>query len=77
MSVAEALAELQAILGKGLHPAAIPKVREVLVKLKEGDVPDSQTSAPLGVNEGIAIYQLSLLPYREAVLYRKREEVRD
>jgi hypothetical protein len=46
MSVAEALARLQAILGKGLHPAAIPKVREVLIRLTEGDVGDSQTSVP-------------------------------
>lgn len=46
MSVAEALAELRAILGKGLYPAAIPKVREILVRLKEGDVGDSQMSAP-------------------------------
>ncbi|GAG96760.1 unnamed protein product [marine sediment metagenome] len=36
MSVEEALAELQAILGKGLHPTAISKVREVLTKLKRG-----------------------------------------
>jgi len=34
MSVEEALAELQAILGKGLYPAAIPKVREVLAQVK-------------------------------------------
>ena len=34
MSVEEALAELQAILGKGLHPTAISEVREVLIKLK-------------------------------------------
>jgi hypothetical protein len=44
MSVAEALAELQAILGKGLYPAAIPKIREVLVRLEEGNVADSQMS---------------------------------
>ena len=45
MSVAEALTELQAILGKGLYPAAIPKVREVLIRLKEGDVGDSRRSS--------------------------------
>ncbi len=45
MSVAEALTELQAILGKGLYPAAIPKVREVLVRLKESNVGDIQRSA--------------------------------
>lgn len=37
MSVEEALAELQAVLGKGLHPTAISKVREVLTKLKGDD----------------------------------------
>ena len=37
MSVEEALDELQAILGKGLHPTAISKVREVLTKLKGDD----------------------------------------
>jgi hypothetical protein len=37
MSVEEALAELRAILGKGLHPTAISKVREVLIRLKRGD----------------------------------------
>lgn len=47
MSIAEALAELKAILGKGLYPAAIPKVREILVRLKEGDVGDSRMSALL------------------------------
>ena len=41
MSVEEALAELQAILGKGLHPTAISKVREVLIKLKGDDTPGS------------------------------------
>ena len=46
MSVAEALTELQAILGKGLYPAAIPKVKEVLIRLKEGDVGDSRMLAP-------------------------------
>jgi len=39
MSVEEALAELQAILGKGLHPTAISKVRKVLTKLKGDDAP--------------------------------------
>jgi hypothetical protein len=38
VSVEEALAELQAILGKGLHPTAISKVREVLTKLKGDDI---------------------------------------
>ena len=37
MSVEEALAKLQAILGRGLHPTAIPKVREVLIKVKENN----------------------------------------
>jgi len=37
MSVEEALAELQHILGKGLHPTAISKVREVLIKVKGDD----------------------------------------
>ena len=46
MSVAEALVELQAILGKGLYPVAIPKVKEVLLRLKEGGVGDGQTSSP-------------------------------
>ena len=45
MSVAEALTELQAILGKGLYPAAIPKVKEILIRLKEGDVGDTQRSS--------------------------------
>ena len=45
MSVAEALTELQAILGKGLYPAAIPKVREVLIRLKEGGVGDTRRSS--------------------------------
>jgi hypothetical protein len=45
MSVAEALAELKAILGKGLYPAAILRVRETLVMLRESDVGDSQMSA--------------------------------
>lgn len=35
MSVEEALAEIQAILGKGLPPTAVPKVRGILNKLKE------------------------------------------
>ncbi|MFO7772386.1 MAG: hypothetical protein R6V59_00310 [Dehalococcoidia bacterium] len=46
MSVAATLAELKAMLGKGLSPAAIPEVREVLVGLKEGDVSDTQRSSP-------------------------------
>lgn len=46
MSVAEALVELQAILGKGLHPAAIPKVRQILVRLKEGDTGSNRQLAP-------------------------------
>jgi hypothetical protein len=45
MSIVEALAELKAILGKGLYPAAIPKVRKILVMFKEGDVGDSQMAA--------------------------------
>lgn len=45
MIVAEALAELKAILGKGLYPAAIPKVEEILIRLKEGDVHDTQRSS--------------------------------
>jgi|GEM_PF-5943682 len=45
MSIVEALAELKAILGKGLYPQAIPKVREILVRLKGGDVCDNQMSA--------------------------------
>ena len=45
MSVAEALAELKAILGKGLYPAAILRVRETLVKLRYSHVGDSQMSA--------------------------------
>ena len=45
MSIVEALAELKAILGKGLYPAAIPKVRKILVRLKEGDVGGSQMAA--------------------------------
>jgi len=42
MSVEEALAELQAILGKGLYPAAIPKVREVLTEVKGSEAQDNQ-----------------------------------
>ena len=42
MSVEEALAELQAVLGKGLHPTAVSKVREVLIKLKGGDAQDNR-----------------------------------
>ncbi len=42
MSVEEALAELQAILGKGLYPAAIPKVREILVEVKGSEAQDNQ-----------------------------------
>lgn len=37
MSVEEAVAELRTILGKGLHPTAISKVRDVLIRLKGGD----------------------------------------
>ena len=37
MSVEEALAELRTILGKGLHPTAVSKVREVLIELKGDD----------------------------------------
>jgi hypothetical protein len=46
MSVAEALGELQAILGKGLYPAAIPKVRRILIRLKEGDTGSNQQLGP-------------------------------
>lgn len=42
MSVEEALAELQAILGKGLYPAAIPKVRQVLTEVKGSEAQDNQ-----------------------------------
>ena len=42
MSVEEALAELQAVLGKGLHPTAISKVREVLIKLKGNNAQDNK-----------------------------------
>lgn len=42
MSIEEALAELRAILGKGLHPTAISKVREVLIKLKRDDAQDNR-----------------------------------
>jgi len=42
MSIEEALAELQAVLGKGLHPTAISKVREVLIKLKGDDAQDNK-----------------------------------
>jgi len=41
MSIEEALAELRAILGKGLHPTAISKVREVLIKFKRDDAQDN------------------------------------
>jgi hypothetical protein len=34
MSVEEALVELKVILGKGLYPLAVPKVREILVRLE-------------------------------------------
>jgi len=36
MSIEEALAELQEILGRGLYPLAIPKVRDILERLKKG-----------------------------------------
>jgi len=42
MSVEEALAELRAILGKGLHPTAISKVRDVLIRLKGGRAQDNR-----------------------------------
>jgi len=42
MSVEEALAELQGILGKGLHPTAISKVREVLIRVKGSEAQDKQ-----------------------------------
>jgi hypothetical protein len=42
MSIEEALTELRAILGKGLHPTAISKVREVLTKLKRDDAQDER-----------------------------------
>ena len=45
MSVEEALAELRVILGKGLHPTAISKVREVLIRLKGGDAQDNREIA--------------------------------
>ena len=45
MSVEEALAELRVILGKGLHPTAISKVRDVLTKLKGGDAQDKRKIA--------------------------------
>jgi hypothetical protein len=47
MSVEEALAELQHILGKGLHPTAISKVREVLIKVK-GDNAHGNKGSPKG-----------------------------
>jgi hypothetical protein len=37
VSVEEALVELKAILGNGLYPTAVPKVREVLIRLRDGD----------------------------------------
>jgi len=46
MTVVEALAQLQATLGKGLYPTAIPKVKEILVRLREDDALSSQDSAP-------------------------------
>lgn len=42
MSVEEALAELRAILGKGLHPTATSKVRDVLIKLKGDNAQDTK-----------------------------------
>jgi len=45
ISVAEALAELKSVLGKWLYPAAIPRIKEILARLREGDVGDSQMSA--------------------------------
>ena len=36
MTREEALQQLQAILGKGLYPTAIPKVEEILKTLEEG-----------------------------------------
>jgi len=42
MSIEEALTELRAILGKGLHPTAISNVREVLIKLKGDDAQDNR-----------------------------------
>jgi len=45
MSVEEALTELQGILGKGLHPTAISKVREVLIKVK-GDNAHGNKGSP-------------------------------
>jgi hypothetical protein len=49
VSVEEALAELRTILGKGLHPTAVSKVRKVLIKLKvddgEGDSEITETEA--------------------------------
>ncbi len=47
MSVEEALAELQHILGKGLHPTAISKVRDVLIKVK-GDNAHGNKGSPKG-----------------------------
>lgn len=47
MSVEEGLAELQHILGKGLHPTAISKVREVLIKVK-GDTAHGNKGSPKG-----------------------------
>jgi hypothetical protein len=46
MSIEEALAELRAILGKGLHPTAISKVREVLIKLRGDDAQDNKEITP-------------------------------
>lgn len=45
MSVEEALIELQGILGKGLHPTAISRVREVLIKVK-GDKAHGNNRSP-------------------------------
>jgi len=42
MSVEEALVELRAILGKGLHPTAVSKVKEVLIKLKGDNTQDNR-----------------------------------
>jgi hypothetical protein len=36
MSVEEALAKLKLLLGKGLYPTAIPKVKEILAELQKG-----------------------------------------
>ena len=46
MSVAETLAEHKAILGKRLPPAAISRVREDVIRLKEGDGGDTQSPSP-------------------------------